>query len=82
MGRRLRSVPCPPPEWPQRCPPFQSPATGQAPWYPGANGGVSFSTAAPANPTRGHFWFDGTVLWLFDGVIWVGVALTLTKTDG
>lgn len=63
-------VPCPPgpPPW------FSPPTGGQAPWYPGANGGVSFSLAEPLNPVRGHFWWNGTVLSLFDGVVWVAIG--------
>lgn len=51
------------------------------PWYPGANAGVSFSLTAPPSPCPGHFWWDGTTLWLWDGVAWnttptdLGVAL-------
>lgn len=63
--------PCPPSYPPPGCPPWINPPPGQAPWYPGANGGVSFSQSPPANPVRGHFWWDGTSLWLFDGVSWV-----------
>jgi hypothetical protein len=46
------------------------------PWYPGANGGVSFGSTAPSNPVRGHMWWDGHAMWLFDGAAWVdfGVA--------
>lgn len=47
------------------------PPQGQPPWYPGANGGVSFGTVEPANPMRGHLWWDGTFLWVFDGRNWV-----------
>lgn len=65
---------CPPPFGP---PVFSGPA-GQPPWYPGANGAVSFGQTAPANPVRGHFWFDGITLWLFDGATWVGVAMSNT----
>lgn len=67
--------PCPPPGWPQPCPPFYPPPSNQAPWYPGANGGVSFSQTAPPNPVRGHFWYDGHVLWMFDGAAWVDVGV-------
>lgn len=49
-------------------PPWFSPPT--PPWYPGANAGVSFGTEYPNNPMRGHFLWDGAVLWLFDGVSW------------
>jgi hypothetical protein len=47
---------------------------GQPPWYPGANGGVSFGTVAPPNPVRGHFWWDGTDLNMWDGAAWVSVT--------
>ena len=68
--------PCPP--FPQGCPPFFTPPAGVAPWYPGANGGVAFSAIAPANPTRGMFWWDGVALHLFDGAAWntIGGAAT------
>jgi hypothetical protein len=62
----------------------------QPPWYPGANGGVSFGAAAPPNPVRGHLWWDGTTFWLFDGAAWVpiggssaiGATPTTTKIFG
>lgn len=64
--------PCPPPfpcpPAPPGPPPWYSPPT--PPWYPGANGGVSFGTDYPQNPCRGHFLWDGTALWLWDGVSW------------
>jgi hypothetical protein len=41
------------------------------PWYPGANAGISFGNTAPANPVRGHMWWNGSVLALFDGAAWV-----------
>ena len=44
------------------------------PWYPGANAGVSFGTTAPLNPVRGHFWWNGLTLFLFDGAVWVSVG--------
>ena len=68
--------PCPP--FPQGCPPFFTPPAGVSPWYPGANGGVAFSAIAPANPTRGMFWWDGVALHLFDGAAWntIGGAAT------
>jgi hypothetical protein len=63
---------------PAPCPPFGPPVfsgpAGQPPWYPGANGGVSFGAAAPPNPVRGHLWWDGTTFWLFDGAAWVAVS--------
>jgi hypothetical protein len=63
---------------PSPCPPFGPPVfsgpTQQPPWYPGANGGISFGAVAPANPVRGHMWWDGTTFWLFDGAAWVIVG--------
>jgi hypothetical protein len=63
---------------PAPCPPFGPPVfsgpVGQPPWYPGANGGVSFGAAAPPNPVRGHMWWDGTTFWLFDGAAWVSIS--------
>jgi hypothetical protein len=44
------------------------------PWYPGANAGVSFGTTAPSNPVRGHFWWNGLTLFMFDGAAWVSTA--------
>jgi len=44
------------------------------PWYPGANAGVSFGTTAPLNPVRGHFWWNGAVLAMFDGAVWVSTV--------
>jgi hypothetical protein len=73
------------------CPPFGPPVfsgpVSQPPWYPGANGGVSFGTVAPPNPVRGHLWWDGKVFWLFDGAAWVPFGGTQTApsmgvTDG
>lgn len=66
--------PCPPSGFPTPCPPWFPPPAGQAPWYPGANGGVSFSATPPANPIRGNFWWDGTMLHLFDGAAWVDIG--------
>jgi hypothetical protein len=68
-------------------PPVFSGPTQQPPWYPGANGGVSFGAVAPSNPVRGHMWWDGMTFWLFDGAAWVGVGGTaspplLGVTDG
>jgi hypothetical protein len=57
-------------------PPVFSGPVGQPPWYPGANGGVSFGQTAPANPVRGHFWYDGATLWIFDGAAWDAVGGT------
>jgi hypothetical protein len=63
---------------PQPCPPFGPPVfsgpAGQPPWYPGANGGVSFGATAPPNPVRGHQWWDGKTYWLFDGAAWVAIG--------
>jgi len=78
--------PCPGPGWPPPgCPPWWSGANSP-PWYPGANAGVSFGTTAPLNPVRGHFWWDGKVLWMFDGAAWVntaaGPAAEFGVTDG
>jgi hypothetical protein len=60
------------------CPPFGPPVfsgpVAQPPWYPGANGGVSFGATAPANPVRGHMWWDGSSMWLFDGAAWVAIG--------
>lgn len=67
---------CPPPGYPPNgCPPWYSGANSP-PWYPGANAGVSFGTTAPLNPVRGHFWWDGTTLWMFDGAAFVVVGGT------
>jgi hypothetical protein len=78
--------PCPPPSFPPPgCPPWFPPPQGQPPWYPGANAGVSFSATAPPNPIRGNFWWDGKVLWMFDGAVWVNTAQGATLrgvTDG
>jgi hypothetical protein len=52
-------------------PPVFSGPTNQPPWYPGANGGVSFGAVAPPNPVRGHMWWNGTTFFLFDGAAWV-----------
>jgi hypothetical protein len=65
---------CPPSQFPPFGPPVFSGPTQQPPWYPGANGGVSFGLAAPANPVRGHLWWDGTTFWLFDGAAWVSIS--------
>ena len=67
--------PCPPPGFPPLgCPPWFPPPEGQPPWYPGANAGVSFSQTAPPNPTRGHFWWNGTTLAMWDGAVWVTIG--------
>jgi hypothetical protein len=50
--------------------------TQQPPWYPGANGGVSFGATAPPNPVRGHQWWDGMTFRLFDGAAWVAIGGT------
>lgn len=74
-GQRWRCDPCmdPCPPCPP-CPPFFPPPATQPPWFPGANGGVSFSPTPPPNPVRGHFWWDGTALHMFDGAAWVVVG--------
>jgi len=67
---------CPPPGFPPfGCPPWFS-GHNSPPWYPGANAGVSFGTAGnfPPNPVRGHFFWDGVNLWMFDGAVWVAVG--------
>lgn len=74
--------PCPPPGWPTPCPPWFPPPAAQAPWYPGANGGVSFSSSPPPNPVRGHFWWDGSVLHLFDGAAWVDIGPSPAGSGG
>lgn len=79
--------PCPPctdefPPLPPGCPPWFPPPAGQAPWYPGANGGVSFSQDAPSCPMRGHFWWDGRMLHLFDGAAWVDIGPGADGTGG
>ena len=56
------------------CPSFIPPPQGQPAWFPGANGGVTFSTTAPPNPCRGHFWWNGVVLQMFDGAAWVEIG--------
>jgi hypothetical protein len=61
---------CPPPGFPPPgCPPWFS-GMNSPPWYPGANAGVSFGTTSPPNPVRGHFWWNGLTLFLFDGAVW------------
>lgn len=55
-------------------PPVFSGPTAQPPWYPGANGGVSFGQVPPPNPVRGHFWWNGTTLQMFDGAAWVSIV--------
>lgn len=64
----------PPPPCPPFGPPVFSGPAGQPPWYPGANGGVSFGSTPPPNPVRGHMWWDGTAFWLFDGAAWVAIG--------
>jgi hypothetical protein len=63
---------------PQPFPPFGPPVFSgpvqQPPWYPGANGGVSFGATFPPNPVRGHLFWDGKTFWLFDGAAWVTVG--------
>lgn len=72
--------PCPPAGFPTPCPPWFPPPAAQAPWYPGANGGVSFSATAPVNPVRGHLWWDGTTLHMFDGAAWVTIGPSVGGT--
>jgi hypothetical protein len=55
-------------------PPVFSGPVAQPPWYPGANGGVSFGATAPPNPVRGHMWWNGTTFYLFDGAAWVPIG--------
>lgn len=74
--------PCPPSGHPTPCPPWFPPPAGQAPWYPGANGGVSFSATPPQNPIRGNLWWDGTVLHLFDGAAWVDIGPQVAGSSG
>lgn len=57
-------------------PPVVAPPLSQPPWYPGANGGVTFAVNPPANPVRGHFWWDAATLRLWDGAVWVPVGGT------
>jgi hypothetical protein len=63
-------------QWPPFGPPVFSGPVNQPPWYPGANGGVSFGAVAPPNPVRGHLWWDGSGFWLFDGAAWVLIGGT------
>lgn len=74
--------PCPPSGFPTPCPPWFPPPPAQAPWYPGANGGVSFSATAPVNPIRGNFWWDGVMLHLFDGAAWVNIGPGASGSSG
>jgi hypothetical protein len=60
---------CQIPPWGPWAPPWFGPQA--PPWYPGANGGIAFSDVAPQFPIRGHFWWNGVVLALFDGAEWV-----------
>jgi hypothetical protein len=62
------SQPCPPVACPPCPPPWFGPP--RPPWYPGAAGGVSFGATPPQFPIRGHFWWDGLVLHMWDGVEW------------
>lgn len=63
-------------------PPVFSGPTAQPPWYPGANGGVSFGATAPPNPVRGHMWWDGIMFRLFDGAAWVDIGPGAAATAG
>lgn len=73
---------CGPPGFcpPSFFPPVVSPPLSQPPWYPGANGGITFASTAPPNPVRGHLWWDGTTLRLFDGGAWVNIGPLTTPT--
>ena len=65
---------CPPPGFPPPgCPPWFS-GQNSPPWYPGANAGVSFGSTPPPNPVRGHFWWNGITLFMFDGAVWEPVG--------
>ena len=73
-GSTVPPFPCPPPGFPPAgCPPWFS-GMNSPPWYPGANAGVSFGSTAPSNAVRGHFWWNGKVLAIFDGAVWVNTA--------
>lgn len=75
---------CPPPGFPPAgCPPWFS-GMNSPPWYPGANAGISFGTAGnfPSNPVRGHFFWDGVSLWMFDGAAWVAVGGSSVPSKG
>jgi hypothetical protein len=85
-------APCPPPATscpvqpcpPVACPPCPPPWYGppRPPWYPGASGGVSFGTTAPQFPIRGHFWWDGALLHMWDGVEWETIGPTAPGAGG
>ena len=76
---------CLPPGFPPPgCPPWFS-GQNSPPWYPGANAGVSFGTQPPPNPVRGHFWWNGSTLYMFDGAAWVvagGASGSVTPPSG
>ena len=75
-GGTIPPFPCPPPGFPPPgCPPWYG-SVNSPPWYPGANAGVSFGApgAYPPNPVRGHFFWDGKTLWMFDGAAWVATG--------
>jgi hypothetical protein len=75
--------PCPPPGFPPPgCPPWFGHGVNSPPWYPGANAGVSFGQNPPPNPVRGHFWWDGTGLALFDGAAWVNTETATIVPPG
>ena len=81
-GGAIPPFPCPPPGWPPAgCPPWWS-SVNSTPWYPGANAGVSFGAPGqyPPNPVRGHFFWDGQTLWMFDGAAWVGTGGAATSS--
>ena len=72
--------PCPGPGWPPPgCPPWFA-GSNSPPWYPGANAGVSFGSTFPPNPVRGHFFWDGKTLWMFDGAAWVATGGAISST--
>jgi hypothetical protein len=72
--------PCPPVAMPPCPPPWFGPP--RPPWYPGATGGVSFGTTAPQFPIRGHFWWDGALLHMWDGVEWETIGPTPPSAGG
>jgi hypothetical protein len=72
--------PCPPVAMPPCPPPWFGPP--RPPWYPGASGGVSFGTTPPQFPIRGHFWWDGALLHMWDGVEWETIGPTPPSAGG
>jgi hypothetical protein len=71
---------CQIPPWGPWAPPWFGPQA--PPWYPGAAGGITFSATAPENAIRGHMWWDGHNLFLFDGAVWLQVSMPVGVTDG